>query len=65
MPGRKAGFGVAGAEPPVREDVVDLGQVVGGEGEVGGGDVLFDAGSAAGAGDGHDVVALGEQPRQR
>ena len=40
-------------------------ELVGGEHDGVGGGVLLDAGDAAGAGDGGDVVALGQQPGQR
>jgi len=49
----------------VGEDLGDAGQIGGGELDVGGVDVLLDALGAAGAGNGRDVLALGEQPGQR
>jgi hypothetical protein len=39
--------------------------VIRGQHEVGGGGVLLQPGDPPGAGDRHDVVALGEQPRER
>lgn len=57
-------LGVAGAEAALRQDLVDGLEVGVGEGEVGGAGVFLDALRAAGAGDGHDVLAAGQEPGQ-
>ena len=48
-----------------RRQVVEAGELVVAQLYAVGGGVLLDAGDAAGAGDGGDVVALGQQPGQR
>lgn len=63
-PGGHVSPGVAGAEAAVRQDFVDGLEVGVGEGEVGGAGVFLDALWAAGAGDGHDVLAPGQKPGQ-
>jgi hypothetical protein len=45
-------------------EVVELVDLLGGQLDAVGGDVLLDPGDALGAGDGSDVVALGQQPGQ-
>jgi hypothetical protein len=49
----------------VGKDLGDAGQIGGGELDVDGPGVLLEALGAAGAGNGCDVLALGEQPGQR
>jgi len=48
----------------VRQRALESLQIGGGESDVAGGDVGSEPVEVAGAGDGHDVVALGEQPGQ-
>src|SRR4029450_14118477 len=47
-----------------RRQAAEALEVLGGEGEIEGGHVLLQVRAPLGAGDGHDVVALGRQPRQ-
>jgi hypothetical protein len=62
VPGGEPALGVAGTEAARGQDFADAVQVGGGELEAGGGDVLLDPLRAAGSGDRHDVVPLGQQP---
>jgi hypothetical protein len=55
---------VAGAEAALGQDLVDVLEVGVGEGDVGGGGVSLDALLAAGAGDGHGVLATCREPGQ-
>jgi hypothetical protein len=48
-----------------RRDLVELGELLSGQLDTVGGDILLKAGHVLGAGDRGDAVALGEQPRQR
>jgi hypothetical protein len=64
FPDGSSSFRVARAERAVREDTGDLRQIIVGQRQCGGADVLSDARCAAGTRDRHDVVALRQQPGQ-
>ena len=56
-------FGIAGSlDGDLGGGVLDLAEIVGGECDVGGADVLLQALKPPGAGDRHDPGLLGEQP---
>lgn len=62
-PGRQRALRVSGAEASGGQDLFDACEVLGGELEVGCGGILGDSLWASGAGDRHDVLTAGEQPR--